>query len=620
MNSSPIAQMFKYDQLNRIKVANNYWGINATTNNWISNQNFSHDYDVSISYSGDGNINTLTRYKQLENGTNTMDDLSYTYETNKNRLTRITDAVSTPSYPLDLETQTSTTNYTYYNDGNLKTDASEQIVANGSDPGISWNVYNKMTKLTKAGTSYNFGYDASLNRISKNNGSTTNYYVYDPKGNVLATYTASIQETITLDQNYIYGSSRIGAFNSGAVITNIAAPSTGTFTRTRGKRNFELANHLGNVLAVVSDRKVPKGTGASNSPTLYFDPDVLSAQDYYAFGQIMPGRYGRLLPSASGSTFVIGQSGAYRYGFNGKESDNEIKGFGNEQDYGNRVYDPRVARFLSVDPIANEYPELTPYQFASNSPISGIDLDGLEFIFAQDGQYLGRIGSSQEVYTADKIENRIVTNLDGSTSMVQEAMNTKSLNINHSDFIKFAGTAYAESSVGDGVKNKSEIFGIASTMINYKKLTGNSSITYAESDGNVQFSKFLNASDNDRNNNFMKTAIAAAINALNGGKDYSNGATNFAGKDAGGKKEKWAEGMIFTDDDHDIFCLGNNPKPGVEYIKNKKGKNSIIRGKYDYKWESTAAYGGKNRKGKFYGTIFMKVTDAYKKAKVTNGG
>ena len=44
-----------------------------------------------------------------------------------------------------------------------------------------------------------------------------------------------------------------------------------------------------------------------------------------------------------------------------------------------RVYDPRAGRFLSVDPISVEYPELTPYQFASNRPIDGIDQDGLEW-------------------------------------------------------------------------------------------------------------------------------------------------------------------------------------------------------------------------------------------------
>jgi hypothetical protein len=45
-----------------------------------------------------------------------------------------------------------------------------------------------------------------------------------------------------------------------------------------------------------------------------------------------------------------------------------------------RIYDPRVGRFLSVDPIAVKYPELTPYQFASNTPIDAIDLDGLEAV------------------------------------------------------------------------------------------------------------------------------------------------------------------------------------------------------------------------------------------------
>ena len=70
----------------------------------------------------------------------------------------------------------------------------------------------------------------------------------------------------------------------------------------------------------------------------------------------------------------------YRYGFNGKENDNEVKGAGNQQDYGMRIYDPRLGKFLSVDPISKDYPELTTFQFASNRPIDGIDLDGLEFV------------------------------------------------------------------------------------------------------------------------------------------------------------------------------------------------------------------------------------------------
>jgi len=71
----------------------------------------------------------------------------------------------------------------------------------------------------------------------------------------------------------------------------------------------------------------------------------------------------------------------YPSGFNGKENDNEIKGVGNQQDYGMRNYDPRLGKFLSVDPLTKDYPWYTPYQFAGNKPIWASDLDGLEEFF-----------------------------------------------------------------------------------------------------------------------------------------------------------------------------------------------------------------------------------------------
>ncbi len=79
-------------------------------------------------------------------------------------------------------------------------------------------------------------------------------------------------------------------------------------------------------------------------------------------------------------------SGLYRYGFNGKENDNEVKGEGNQQDYGMRIYDPRLGRFLSVDPFIKNYPGLTSYQFASNRPIDGIDLNGQEYLNASESK------------------------------------------------------------------------------------------------------------------------------------------------------------------------------------------------------------------------------------------
>ncbi len=68
----------------------------------------------------------------------------------------------------------------------------------------------------------------------------------------------------------------------------------------------------------------------------------------------------------------------YRYGFNGKENDNEVSGSGNQYDYGFRIYNPRIGRFLSVDPLTQTYPWYTPYQFAGNKPIWATDVDGLE--------------------------------------------------------------------------------------------------------------------------------------------------------------------------------------------------------------------------------------------------
>ena len=70
---------------------------------------------------------------------------------------------------------------------------------------------------------------------------------------------------------------------------------------------------------------------------------------------------------------------SYRYGFNGKEKDADGEwGSNTHYDYGFRIYNPAIAKFLSVDPLTQSYPWYTPYQFAGNKPIKFIDLDGLE--------------------------------------------------------------------------------------------------------------------------------------------------------------------------------------------------------------------------------------------------
>ena len=89
--------------------------------------------------------------------------------------------------------------------------------------------------------------------------------------------------------------------------------------------------------------------------------DVNTLHYYYPFGMEMPGR--NYNPTD------------YAYDFNGKRTDRELKDW---QDYGMRMYMKRLGRFPTPDPLTKEYPELTPYQFASNTPIQAIDVDGLE--------------------------------------------------------------------------------------------------------------------------------------------------------------------------------------------------------------------------------------------------
>jgi RHS repeat-associated protein len=80
-----------------------------------------------------------------------------------------------------------------------------------------------------------------------------------------------------------------------------------------------------------------------------FNPVITDATDYFPFGA--PNR-------------TVSSTAGYRYGFNGKELDkNNEFGTANVYDYGFRIYNPSIGRFLSVDPLSSNYPWYTPYQF-----------------------------------------------------------------------------------------------------------------------------------------------------------------------------------------------------------------------------------------------------------------
>jgi len=136
--------------------------------------------------------------------------------------------------------------------------------------------------------------------------------------------------------------------------------------RLIGDKRYELSNHLGNVLSVVSDRKLLKNNGTEFNPNYTFTPDVLAFNDYYPFGMLLPNRHA--------------SSAAYRYGFQGQEKDDEIKDEGNSINFGARMLDPRVGRWLSLDPKSTKYPYESNYTSNGNNPITFIDVNGEEII------------------------------------------------------------------------------------------------------------------------------------------------------------------------------------------------------------------------------------------------
>jgi RHS repeat-associated protein len=384
------AQMYayRYDQLNRIVAMNAYTGLNETSNGWSLAG--TENYKERISYDANGNILTYNRNGNLATA---MDVLTYQYpkyantQANidarlagkmiNNRLRYVLDE-ATSTYADDIKSNAPLTittrlnvkdemaeeqgsdNYAYDEIGNLIKDTKEGIT------NITWNVYGKIQSINKGGNIIAYTYDASGNRISKTAAGKTTIYVRDASGNVMSVYTADPainSGNLMQKELHLYGSSRLGIFeiNRNVQTLGVANYLNIMNTFTRGNKFFELSNHLGNVLVTVSDKKL--GHTTDGTTVDYYSADVITANDYYPGGMDMPGRQ-------------YSSTNGYRYGFNGKEKDNKDGVV--QYDYGFRIYDPRLMRFKSVDPLTYSYPYYTPYQFAGNMPIAAIDLDGLE--------------------------------------------------------------------------------------------------------------------------------------------------------------------------------------------------------------------------------------------------
>ncbi len=113
-----------------------------------------------------------------------------------------------------------------------------------------------------------------------------------------------------------------------------------------------------------------------------------------------------LLPGRHANT------GDYRYGFQGQELDNEIKGEGNSYDFGARMLDPRVGRWFARDPLEKKYPYITPYSFAGNSPLQIIDVGGEKLIKIVIKDKSGFIKGDIELVIDEEIKDKVFALLD----------------------------------------------------------------------------------------------------------------------------------------------------------------------------------------------------------------
>jgi len=429
------ANHYSYDQLNRITGMTNFLSGANTGINYDyteASTDTENTYGGSYTFDANGNLQTLQRRADDNSNGTLMDDFNYYYYTDDNsttydptvsiptnatnRLAYVADASPNASiWSTDLDGQ-NTGNYDYDDIGQLIKDDEAEIET------IEWLVTNKVSKITRISSSVQpdleFLYDGMGQRAVKivkprtggtpstEEGWSFTYYVRDASGNVLTTYTKKATtettgyvERFAAKEHHLYGSKRLGleqpnnpqgqlgttyaawsnsgssgnATNegyfdeddlvvAGGLMPTLTTHDASTFAHELGLKSYECSNHLGNVLVVVSDKPMEIDL-SSNGFIDGYDADVVSFSDYYPYGMLMPERNG---PSTD----------PYRYGFQGQELDDEVKGAGNLVNYKYRMHDSRIGRFLSIDPLSSRYPSTSPYGFAENKVIHWVEVEG----------------------------------------------------------------------------------------------------------------------------------------------------------------------------------------------------------------------------------------------------
>ncbi|MEX1140621.1 MAG: RHS repeat-associated core domain-containing protein, partial [Bacteroidota bacterium] len=290
---------------------------NAQTYTYSGSWNPSNKYkEPMVTYDANGNILTYQRYGH---DGNSMDNLTYRYIGNTNKIDSLDETVVASSYATDIDNQPPG-NYKYDANGNMQQDTQRDIGF------IIYDINNQpvSTYRKSSGLLYVSSYDVTGNRI-RNDENGTEYYVVGPGG----------QTEAIVNSN---GSSAIHNTKGNDVIGQVKR------NNTTWSRYYYLKDHLGSIRVIVNS------SGA-----------VDGYKDYYPFGMVMEQR------SGDGSADT-------RLQFTGHEKDPQS----DKHHAGAREYHEKSARWMQIDPLADNIPAWSPYQYVKNNPIYFVDPKGTE--------------------------------------------------------------------------------------------------------------------------------------------------------------------------------------------------------------------------------------------------
>lgn len=328
MNQPVMTKNYHYDALQRLLENNCYYengSIPADAGAFSFGGSPAAVWGSSYSFDRNGNFKSINR----NDGKNiVIDKLSFTYETGRNRLIQVRDAAGPNTYPHDQE---GTINLQYDRNGCVTS-------INDGEVRYKWNSGYRPDTVIAACGQIALGYDAAMNQVAScENTGITRYTVRDDNGRIMADYTIE-GGAVTLNSTPIYSSVRMGIYRHNKLLKT-SLPSGYGYTES-GKKFYELKDHTGGILALITDKKKWNGDA--------FAADVVLLRDYMPYGLAMEMQN------------PLAEPESYQFGFQGMEQEAGCEDEHNDRRYVTyyRVYDPSVARWLSPDPKS----------LASNSP------------------------------------------------------------------------------------------------------------------------------------------------------------------------------------------------------------------------------------------------------------